>query len=92
MTAVRLPRELEAWAEAEVAAGRAVSVEALTARALTGYRRQMEELRASIARARAEADEKGCRTVDEVFDEIERDLEAEIAAEEAAARRASAGA
>ena len=38
MTAITLPADLEAWARAEVAAGRAESVEALVAKGLRGYR------------------------------------------------------
>ncbi len=54
MTAITLPKNLEAWAEAEVAAGRAESVEVLTADAVAGYRRQLEALRASLDAAEAE--------------------------------------
>ena len=54
MTAITLPKSLEAWAEAEVAAGRAESVEGLTADAVAGYRRQLEAFRASLDAAEAE--------------------------------------
>ena len=55
MTAITLPKSLEAWAEAEVAAGRAESVEGLTADAVAGYRRQLEAFRATLDAASAEA-------------------------------------
>jgi predicted transcriptional regulator len=54
MTTVTLPKDLEAWAEAEVSAGRAKSVEALTARAVAGYRRQLEAFRATLDAGSAE--------------------------------------
>ena len=55
MTAVTLPKYLEAWAEAEVAAGRAESVEALAVRAVAGYRRQMEAFRSTLDAVAAKA-------------------------------------
>jgi predicted transcriptional regulator len=54
MTAITLPETLEAWAEAEVAAGRAESVEALAAQAVAGYRRQLEAFRATLDAASAD--------------------------------------
>ena len=54
MTAITLPKNLEAWAEAEVAAGCAESVEDLIAKAVTGYRRQLEAFRATLDAAEAE--------------------------------------
>jgi len=54
MTAVTLPKHLEAWAEAEVAAGRAASVDVLAAKAVAGYKRQLEAFRASLDAASAE--------------------------------------
>ena len=54
MITVNLPEHLEAWAEAEVAAGRAESVEALTAKAVAGYRRELEAFRATLDEASAE--------------------------------------
>ena len=54
MNAINLPKDLEAWAEAEVAAGRAGSVELLISKALAGYRRQLEAFRASLDEASAE--------------------------------------
>ena len=70
MNAIVLPRELEAWAEAEVAAGRARSVEQIAAHALEDYRRRLEAFRKSLDDAVAEADENGWLTEDEVFAEL----------------------
>lgn len=53
MTAITLPADLEAWARAEVAAGRAVSVEALVADALTERRAEIEYVRAKLDEGRA---------------------------------------
>lgn len=87
MNAVVLPRDLEAWAEAEVAAGRAQSVEQVAARALRGYRAAVEEFRAALDAAVREADEHGWLSLEEVFDPIEAELLAEIEKEEQAATR-----
>ncbi len=54
MIAITLPKNLQAWAEAEVAAGRAESVDVLVAKAVAGYRRQLEAFRASLDAAEAE--------------------------------------
>jgi len=54
MTAITLPKDLEAWAEAEVAAGRAESVNDLVARAVEGYRRALEAFRATLDAASAD--------------------------------------
>jgi hypothetical protein len=53
MTAITLPADLEAWARAEVAAGRAESVEALVAAALNERRSEIEYVRAKLDEARA---------------------------------------
>jgi hypothetical protein len=53
MTAITLPADLEAWARAEVAAGRAESVEALVANALHERRAEIEYVRAKLDEARA---------------------------------------
>ena len=70
MTAITLPETLEAWAEAEVAAGRAQSVAAVAARAVAGYRAQMEAFRASLDAAEAEADAGAVYSADQVFAEL----------------------
>jgi hypothetical protein len=72
MNAIVLPNELEAWAEAEVAAGRAKSVEQLAADALEDYRRRLEDFRRSLDEAVAEADANGWLTHEEVFDALRR--------------------
>ena len=54
MTAITLPPDLEAWARAEVAAGRAESVEALVASALKARQREVEYVRAKLEEARAD--------------------------------------
>jgi len=53
MTAITLPADLEAWARAEVAAGRAESVEALVAEALATHRAEIEYVRGKLDEARA---------------------------------------
>lgn len=53
MTAVTLPPELLAWARAEVAAGRAESVEALVAAAVKERRDEIEYVRGKLDEARA---------------------------------------
>lgn len=53
MTAVTLPADLEAWARAEVAAGRAESVEALVADALRERQAEIEFVRSKLDEARA---------------------------------------
>ena len=82
MTAVDIPEDLRAWAESDVAAGRAKSVAAITAKALAGYRRALEDFRQSIADAIAESDENGWLDAEEVFSRIKSELADEIAREE----------
>lgn len=53
MTAITLPPDLEAWARAEVAAGRAASVEALVAQALQARRAEVDYVRGKLDEARA---------------------------------------
>jgi Arc/MetJ-type ribon-helix-helix transcriptional regulator len=53
MTAITLPADLEAWARAEVEAGRAESVEALVAGALREHRAEVEHVRGKLDEARA---------------------------------------
>jgi hypothetical protein len=54
-----LPKSFENWARAEVAAGRAVSVEALATEALESHRARVETFRASLDKAVNEADRDG---------------------------------
>lgn len=71
MTAITLPPDLEAWARAEVAAGRAESVEALVEARLRESQR-WEAFRRSLDEAEAEADRDGWLEADEVFDRLEQ--------------------
>lgn len=59
MNAIILPADLKSWAEEQVAAGRADSVEALAAAALAEAKRQQEAVAAHLAAARVEADPHG---------------------------------
>lgn len=67
MSALRLPERVERWAESEVAAGRAASVE----EAAAAYRAQLDAFRASLDAAEAEADAGLTHTHEEVFAELE---------------------
>lgn len=71
MTAINLPADLEAWARAEVAAGRAESVEALVEARLRESQR-WERFRQSLDEAEAEAEREGWRDSDTVFDRLEQ--------------------
>lgn len=70
MTAIVLPPDLEAWAEAEVAAGRGKSVEDVARNAISRYRAQMEAFRRSLDDAEAEADREGWLDSEAVFAEL----------------------
>ena len=70
MTAITLPPDLEAWAEAEVAAGRGKSVEDVARNAISRYRAQMEAFRQSLDDAEAEADRDGWLDSEAVFSEL----------------------
>ena len=54
MTTITLPKDLEDWARAEVAAGRAESVDALVADALAERRGAMGDVKALLDEARAQ--------------------------------------
>jgi hypothetical protein len=71
MTAITLPADLEAWARAEVAAGRAESVEALVEARLR-QSQKCDAFRRSLDEAEAEADRDGWLDADEVFDRLEQ--------------------
>ena len=75
MTAITLPKDLEAWAEAEVAAGRAKSVDVLAAKAVAGYRRQLTQFRESLDAAEAEADAGDVHFAEKVFAELRASLD-----------------
>ena len=62
MPPITLPADLEAWAHAEVAAGRAESVEARLRAS-----RQWEDLRRSLDEAEVEADGGGWSSFEDVF-------------------------
>lgn len=70
MTTITLPDDLEAWARAEVAAGRGASVEDVATKAIGRYRKQMEAFRQSLDEAEAEADREGALDIDAVFAEL----------------------
>lgn len=70
MTTITLPPDLEAWARAEVAAGRGNSVEDVAKNAISRYRAQMEAFRRSLDVAEAEADREGSLDAEAVFAEL----------------------
>lgn len=91
MTAINLPADLEAWAHAEVAAGRAESVEAAIAKGVRGYQLATETFRKSLDEARAEADRSGWIAGDDFLRELDQwvaELSIEAAREEAAGKAA----
>lgn len=81
MTAINLPADLEAWARAEVAAGRAESVEALVARALRERKAEIEYVGAKLDEARASLARGEGVPLKDAF----REIDAWIAEDEAAA-------
>lgn len=84
MTTISLPPDLEAWAEAEVAAGRAPSVEVFVTETLRGTLTARQEFATMIAEAIAEGDRDGWIDGDAMLremDEMLADLEAEAGAE-----------
>lgn len=70
MTTITLPPDLEAWARAEVAAGRGKSVEDVAKNAISRYRSQMQAFRRSLDEAEAEADREGWLDAEAVFAEL----------------------
>jgi hypothetical protein len=91
MTDITLPADLEAWAHAEVAAGRAESVEAAISKGVRGYRLATETFRKSLDDAVAEADEKGWIPLEEVMRDLDQwiaELSLEAEREEAAGNAA----
>lgn len=54
MTAITLPKDLEDWARAEVAAGRAKNMDELIARALETHRAAVGDVRSLLDEARAQ--------------------------------------
>lgn len=84
MDTAALPNDLKLWAQAQVAAGRAVSVEALAAAALATIKAQQEAIAARLAVARGEADREGWVSGEDALAE----LRGWIAADEAEAAAA----
>lgn len=82
MTAITLPPDLEAWARAEVAAGRAESVEALVARAVEERRAEIQFVRGKLDEARASLARGEGIPLQEAF----RRIDSWIAEDEAAAK------
>lgn len=82
---IPLPRAFQIWAEAEVAAGRAESVEKLAAQALEAHKLQVETFRASLDAAISEADRDGwiegeafLAEMDALIDDLEREAKAGV--------------
>jgi hypothetical protein len=80
---IPLPRQFQVWAEAEVAAGRAGSVERLAQQALEAHQRQVEAFRLSLDAAVAEADRDGwiegdafLANMDGLIESLEREAKA----------------
>jgi hypothetical protein len=89
VTAITLPADLEAWARAEVEAGRAGSMEAAIAQGVRGYRLATETFRKSLDAAEAEADRDGWIPGDQFMRELDQwivDLSVEAEREEAAGK------
>jgi predicted transcriptional regulator len=84
MTAITLPADLEAWARAEVEAGRAESVEALVVKALEVQRARQQYVREALDQARASV--AAGKTVS--LREALKEIDAWIAEDEAAAQAA----
>lgn len=59
MDTVTLPADLKDWADAQVAAGRAPSIEALAASALATVKAYQEAIATRLTAARAQADREG---------------------------------
>jgi hypothetical protein len=75
VTAITLPADLEAWARAEVAAGRGSSVAEVAANAIARYRAQMEALRRSLDDAESEAERDRWLEAGAVFAEAKSQLQ-----------------
>lgn len=78
---IALPAPILAWIDAEIAAGRFASREALVEKALAFYKRELEAARAFIAPALAEAERGEGQPAEEVFAELRRTITARTAAE-----------
>jgi Arc/MetJ-type ribon-helix-helix transcriptional regulator len=76
MISISLPRDLEAWAHGEVAAGRAESVDSLIADSLA-ERREWDAFRRSLDETEAEAAEGAVSPAEEVFADLKSRYPAE---------------
>jgi predicted transcriptional regulator len=83
MTTITLPADLEAWAQAEVAAGRAESVDALVAKAVEERCAEIEYVRAKLDEARASVAAGRTVSLEEAFKEIDAWIEEDEAAAQA---------
>lgn len=70
MTTITLSRDFEVWAEAEVRAGAAESVEAFAHRVLSSHKSGVGKLRSSLDEAEAEAERDGWIPAEVVFAEL----------------------
>jgi Arc/MetJ-type ribon-helix-helix transcriptional regulator len=70
MTTITLPADLQRWADAEVAAGKAPSVSALVAEALATVKARQDAIAAKLAGSRAQADKEGWIEGDSVLAEL----------------------
>lgn len=80
-----LPKHLKEWAEAEVKAGRAESVDLVALQALEAHRNRTEAFRASLHAAVAEADRDGWLEGESVLAEMDamiKSIERETASRE----------
>ncbi len=80
---IQLPSQFQKWAEAEVAAGRAESIEKLAAQAMEAHRTQVQKFRLSLENAVVEADRDGwiegedlLAEMDALIEELEREAHA----------------
>jgi Arc/MetJ-type ribon-helix-helix transcriptional regulator len=72
MISVTLTPDLEAWANAEVEAGRGANVQDVANNAIRRYRAQMEAFRQSLDDAEAESDREGWLDAETVFEELDQ--------------------
>ena len=71
MTTLTLPKHLDEWAQSEVAAGRAKSVEDLAREALEAHRARVEAFRSSLQAAVDEAERDGWLEGEDVLGEMD---------------------
>jgi hypothetical protein len=83
MNTTALPTDLKAWAEAQVAAGRAANIDALAVEAMATVKAQQEAIAIRLNAARAEAERDGWIAGDDALAELNAWI-AEDEAEDAA--------